>query len=282
MFLHYRVWNSPALNNHRLAPLIRKEQWRLRYKNQTQIQTPIMSAVIMHPNWTRNWWFLKSNLSCGCCILGTTFEKLRLSKYGPFKPKQSSTRPTFWTASLHLHPFKRNVSQPSAAAFHLMAFPSPSPPSAPPPPHCHPSPLHLFPASSSPLFSSRQPWQASLHSDFQSRPVLCQMLRGNIKRSAGQSLPGIPAWWADNWRQASADLADVRWVFTGALFLSFFPLFLSFPSFLFESFMCVCARERGEKHKAALCCPPPPPSPLKPAAGAVSLAQWPSAGWVWQ
>lgn len=66
--------------------------------------------------------------------------------------------------------------------------------------------------------SSRQTWQASLHSDFQSRPVLCQMLRGNIKRSAGQSLSGIPAWWADNWRQASVDLADVWWVFTAVLF----------------------------------------------------------------
>lgn len=59
----------------------------------------------------------------------------------------------------------------------LVYFPSRPPPPPPPPA----------------FYSSHQPWQASLHSGFQSRPVLHQMLRGNIKRSAGQSLPGIPA-----------------------------------------------------------------------------------------
>lgn len=119
-------------------------------------------------------------------------------------PSSTSARPTSLDGSPRICTrLKATISQPSAPAFHLMA----SPHLPPPPPH---SP-HLLPsASSGPLFSSRQPWQASLHSEFQSRPVLCQMLRGNIKRAAGQSLPGIPAWWADNWRQASADLADVR------------------------------------------------------------------------
>lgn len=130
---------------------------------------------------------------------------------------------------------------PSRGIFLLVYPPNAVPPSLPPPPP--PSPL-----------SSRQTWQASLHSDFQSRPVLCQMLRGNIKRSAGQSLPGIPAWWADNWRQASADLADVWWVFTGAFSFFFFFLFLE---------LCVCVCVLGGclgglegKHKGFLCCRP--------------------------
>lgn len=108
----------------------------------------------------------------------------------------------FGGAPPHLGPFKAmfpSRQQLLSISWHFpprLPPPNAMPTSLPPPPP--PSPL-----------SSRQTWQASLHSDFQSRPVLCQMLRGNIKRSAGQSLPGIPAWWADNWRQASADLADV-------------------------------------------------------------------------
>lgn len=86
------------------------------------------------------------------------------------------------------------------------------------------------------------------------------MLRGNIKRSAGQSLPGIPAWWADNWRQASAALADVWWVFTECFF----------SSFLWVLCACLGALE-GKTQELSLLSSTAPP--LKPATGANG---WPS------
>ena len=143
----------------------------------------------------------------------------------------------FGGAPPHLGPFKAMFPSRQQLLSISWHFPPRLPPqrrAAPPLPPPPPSPL-----------SSRQTWQASLHSDFQSCPVLCQMLRGNIKRSAGQSLPGIPAWWADNWRQASADLADVWWVFTGAFF--------------FFGVGCMCVGGWGGlegKHKGFLCCRP--------------------------
>lgn len=83
-----------------------------------------------------------------------------------------TTELQFGRAPPHLGSFK--TFQPTAAAFHLVAFSPKDPPHAHPP-HTHPSPPLLFP------LSSRQTWQASLHCDFQSRPFLHQMLRGNIK-----------------------------------------------------------------------------------------------------
>lgn len=208
----------------------------------------------MHPSWTRNWGSLKSNLSCGCCILGTTFEKLHLSKYGPFKSKQSSTRPAFWTASLHLHPFKRNVSQTSAAAFHLMAF---SPTLTPP--HCTSS-LHPPAPSFLHVNLGRQVYilifKAALFS------VKCCVATSNARpdrafpgfQRGGRIIGGRPQ---RIWQMYDEFLL-------GPVFLSLLPFFLSFPSFFFESFMCVCARERGKNTRPLFVVVLPLPSPLPP------------------
>lgn len=150
--------------------------------------------------------------------------------------------------------------------------PSPAPPPSPPPPA--PSFLHVN--------LGRQVYilifKAALFS------VKCCVATSNARpdrafpgfQRGGRIIGGRPQ---RIWQMCDEFLLGPNFL---GFFLSFFLSFslLSF-FFFFESFMCVCARERGKNTRplfVVVLAPPFPPSPLKPAAGAVSLAQWPSAG----
>lgn len=163
-------------------------------------------------------------------------KKLHLSNYGPFKSKQPSTRPTFWTAPLHLHPFKSNVSQPSAAAFHLMAFSLRLPPPTLAPPPSNPSPPPLAPSFLH-VNLGRQVYilifKAALFS------VKCCVATSNARpdrafpgfQRGGRIIGGRPQ---RIWQMCDEFLL-------GPVFCLSFLFFLAFPSFFSESFMCLCA-----------------------------------------